>query len=330
MAAIAYASTAGRSERLVGGLADAARAVARGGTVWIDVEGEVAADEAEAIARLLGLAPTAFVGFLRPGGPPTAVWTGGVLHLRLRLGPGQGRDDHQPGRLEAFLTRRVVVTVHDRALPAPAEARDDDGGDRLSSLAATLAEGPDALLAELAGRVLERYFAAFEGWRRRLDRVENGMLAKGGRLDLRQAVALRHELLRLSRGLEFQREALARLGRAAEDPVGEAASRRFALLADDSLHLLALLTGGRELVQNLFDLDVALASQRTNLVMQRLTVVTTVFLPLTLITGIYGMNFDRMPELHLPWGYPAALAFMAAVGTGLYLWFRRAGWFGDG
>ena len=60
--------------------------------------------------------------------------------------------------------------------------------------------------------------------------------------------------------------------------------------------------------------------------LSRLTVISAIFLPLTLIAGIYGMNFDKMPELHYPWAYPIALAGMAAIGIGLYVWFRRRGW----
>lgn len=234
--------------------------------------------------------------------------------------------------MAAFLADRCLITLHADPLPVPStetgaavEEAEPEGPD-LSQL---LAEGPDVVLHEIAGRLLDAFFTAFEEWRRRLDHVENVMLTKRRRLDFNLMVAVRHDLLLLSHGLELQREAIARLGHGGLPGVSEAASHRFTLLAEEALHLVSLSVGGRELVQNLFDLYVSISTQRTNIVVQRLTVVTTVFLPLTLITGIYGMNFDHMPELHLPYAYPAVLAFMGVVGFGLYWWFRRAGWFGD-
>jgi magnesium transporter len=79
-------------------------------------------------------------------------------------------------------------------------------------------------------------------------------------------------------------------------------------------------------VNNLTNLQLALASQKTNQVMRILTVFSAFFLPLTFIVGIYGMNFEGMPELDKPWGYPGVMVFMAVVTLVIYLWFRKRGW----
>ena len=81
-----------------------------------------------------------------------------------------------------------------------------------------------------------------------------------------------------------------------------------------------------ESVTNLTNLQLALASQKTNQVMRILTVFSAFFLPLTFIVGVYGMNFDLMPELRSPLGYPMVLGFMALVTLAIYLWFRKRGW----
>jgi magnesium transporter len=72
------------------------------------------------------------------------------------------------------------------------------------------------------------------------------------------------------------------------------------------------------------------ASNRLNEVMKTLTVVATLFIPLTFLVGVYGMNFQHMPELRWRWGYPAVWGVMLAVTAGLLLWFRRRGWLGAG
>jgi magnesium transporter len=79
-------------------------------------------------------------------------------------------------------------------------------------------------------------------------------------------------------------------------------------------------------VNNLLSIQLAMASHRTGEVVRVLTVFSVFFLPLTFIVGIYGMNFDFMPELRQPWGYPAVLAGMGVVTLVIYLWFRRRGW----
>jgi magnesium transporter len=76
----------------------------------------------------------------------------------------------------------------------------------------------------------------------------------------------------------------------------------------------------------LLTIQLSLASHRTGEVMRVLTVFSVFFLPLTFIVGVYGMNFDFMPELHARWGYPAVLAGMGLVTLAIYLWFRRNGW----
>ena len=83
-----------------------------------------------------------------------------------------------------------------------------------------------------------------------------------------------------------------------------------------------------EEVNLLLQVHLAMSSKRTNEVMRVLTVFSAFFLPLTFIVGIYGMNFQYMPELAQHWGYPAVLLAMAGIAAAIWLWFRRRGWMG--
>jgi len=82
----------------------------------------------------------------------------------------------------------------------------------------------------------------------------------------------------------------------------------------------------RDLVNGLSDLYLSHLSVRTNEIMKVLTIMASLFIPLTFLVGIYGMNFDYMPELHVPWAYPTLLLLMLVVVLGMLLYFRRKEW----
>ena len=81
-------------------------------------------------------------------------------------------------------------------------------------------------------------------------------------------------------------------------------------------------------MNGLLNTYLSVVANRTNEVMKVLTIMSSIFIPLTFLAGIYGMNFDVMPELHQTWGYPVLLGLMAAVAIGLIIYFRRLGWLG--
>ena len=85
----------------------------------------------------------------------------------------------------------------------------------------------------------------------------------------------------------------------------------------------------RELAGNLMDIYLSAVSHRTNEVMKVLTIIGSIFIPLTFLAGIYGMNFEHMPELAKPWAYPVLLVFMLMVALGMVAYFWRRGWIGE-
>jgi magnesium transporter len=95
---------------------------------------------------------------------------------------------------------------------------------------------------------------------------------------------------------------------------------------DQHLKMMTLYNQAVEDVNNLMNMYMSFSAQRTNDVMKILTIFSAFFLPLTFIVGIYGMNFDYMPELRYHWAYPSVLFIMALITVGIYAWFRRKGW----
>jgi len=175
----------------------------------------------------------------------------------------------------------------------------------------------DAVVDEWRGEV-ERLDDAVDGLEDRpLDRFDDDL---PGRVH-----GLKRQLRSFRRAALPLRDAVAQLSMT-DGPIGAETSPYLRDLRDHIVEVVEALDAQRDRVQAALDLRLALASHRMNDTMRWLTVVTTIFIPLSFLTGLYGMNFDAMPELHVVWGYPALLAVMGAVAGGQLVYFHRRGW----
>jgi magnesium transporter len=101
----------------------------------------------------------------------------------------------------------------------------------------------------------------------------------------------------------------------------------FSDIHDHLLKLTEMIDANREITNDIRDSYLSLNSHQTNRIMKVLTVITTIFMPLTFIAGVYGMNFENMPELTWNLGYFLILSIMFSIGVAMYLWFKKKGWF---
>jgi magnesium transporter len=175
--------------------------------------------------------------------------------------------------------------------------------------------GADYLLYALLDAVVDHYFVALEEIEARVDAFEATALDPDQRLELRDIFELKSELAELRRILWPTQQAIAALLRS------EGLMRPDVLpfvrdLHDHIVHVVDQLDSGRERIVGVYELHIAVAGHRLNDIMKILTVVSTIFIPMTFIAGVYGMNFDHMPELHWDWGYPMAWLLMLGSGIG--------------
>jgi magnesium transporter len=146
---------------------------------------------------------------------------------------------------------------------------------------------------------------------------------------------IRRNLLMLRRAIWPQREIFNALLREETSLVTSETRLHLRDCYDHTVQLIDLIETYRELGADLTDVYLSSISNRTNEIMRVLTVIATIFIPLTFIAGVYGMNFNpnvslwNMPELNWPWGYPLALALMVAVAVVQLIFFRRRGWLGS-
>lgn len=202
--------------------------------------------------------------------------------------------------------------------------------ERLRALAPIRRQGADFLAYAMIDAVIDRYFPVLESIGELLEELEEEIMDRPGRDALARLHAVRRVLLTLHRTMWRQRDALGQILRGDGNPFGEAVRVYFRDAHDHCLQVLDAIESYREVTVGLMDVYLSSVSNRLNEVMKTLTIMATIFIPLTFIVGVYGMNFDWMPELRWRWGYPAVWGVMIAVALGLLGWFRYRGWLGGG
>lgn len=185
---------------------------------------------------------------------------------------------------------------------------------------------PSYLAYALLDLTVDRYFVALETLVAESETLEDQILDAPDDDTQTRLHALRRDLSAMRRLTWPMRDLLNQLVRL-ESPLWPDDVRPFVRdVYDHAIQVIDLVESQRDIVNGLMDLLMSALSQRMNEIMKVLTVIGTIFLPLTFVVGIYGMNFERMPELGWRYGYPAAMLGMGLLAAGLLIYFRRHDW----
>lgn len=193
-------------------------------------------------------------------------------------------------------------------------------------------QGTDYLAYALLDAIIDGFFPVLERYGEQLEDLEEEVIAKPTRKTLQKIYQLRRELLQLRRAIWPQRDAINALIRDRSELISEEVQIYLRDCYDHAVQVMDMVETYRELASGLMDVYLSAVGNKMNEVMKLLTVVSSIFIPLTFIAGIYGMNFNtekspyNMPELNWYWGYPLCLAFMAFIGFGLLFLFWQRGW----
>jgi magnesium transporter len=189
--------------------------------------------------------------------------------------------------------------------------------------------GPDYLAYAVIDAVIDGYYPILEQFGERLEALEDDVVLSPTPLLLRRIHHVKRELLDIRRAVWPQREAVSAVIRGDHELVGQEVRTYFRDVYDHCIQIMDVVETYRELAGGLMDVYLSSVSNRQNEVMKVLTVMASIFIPLTFLAGIYGMNFEHMPELHKRWAYPILLAVMAGVAGVMLLFFYRKGWLGS-
>ncbi|MDX1962254.1 MAG: magnesium/cobalt transporter CorA [Pirellulales bacterium] len=238
-------------------------------------------------------------------------------------------------QLSMFLMDKVVITF-----------QDSQPGDCFSGIRDRLrkgdenyaAHGADYFAYRLLDAVIDSYFPILEAYGERIENLEEELLESQQPVKLQKIHEIKQDLLLIRRAIWPAREMLHSLARDINPLIKEETRIYLRDCYDHTVQILDLLETYRELGSDLRDLYLSSVSQRMNEIMKVLTIISTLFIPLTFIAGVYGMNFQydpetapfNMPELYWYWGYPAFWTLMIVITLGMLWYFVRKGWIGSG
>ncbi|NOT73892.1 MAG: magnesium/cobalt transporter CorA [Cyclobacteriaceae bacterium] len=185
----------------------------------------------------------------------------------------------------------------------------------------------DYLLYRLIDVIVDNYYSVLDAVGQQIETVEDDIYKNPTDKEFQKIQKIKKELIYLRKALYPLRDALSKLTKDESGFIDQANYRYFADVYDHVVHLIDSLDTYKDLTSSLMDIHINTQNTRMNEVMKVLTVISTIFMPLTFIAGVYGMNFDNLPELHTRYGYPAVMIFMALIVFGMIRYFKYKKWF---
>jgi magnesium transporter len=313
----------GSTERRDVTIDDALTAAAPAGVTWINVDG---LGDTKVLARLgerFGLHPLALEDVLDVGQRPKVERYDKHLFAVMRTMRIAEGGDIAEEQVSLFFGAGWLITVQERP-----------DGDCFGAVREAIRQGrgrvreagADYLAYLLVDAVVDAYFPVVEQFGERIQGLESAAIDDASPIVLVQMQRLRHQLLGLRRAVWPMREAVVVLQREESELVTPETRLFLRDVYDHAVQALEIVESLRETAVSVMEVYLSVQNQRLNEVMKVLTVIATIFIPLTTIASIYGMNFKHMPELEWRYGYAWALGLMLASALGMITYFRRRGW----
>lgn len=309
----------GFEERFIERPSEVERFLERFPVVWLDVTGLGNAELLRAIGEHFHLHELALEDVVNVHQRPKVDRYGNVELIVLRAVTYRGALETE--QISVFLGERCVLTFQERSGDdwEPIRERIRAGHPFLRS------SGADYLAYSLLDAIVDGYFPVLEVLGELLEGLEDEILDAPSSATIARVHSVRRDLLLLRRAIWYQRDVFLGLSREMTPRIREETRLFLRDCYDHVIQIIDLVENYRELVADLQDLYLSSVNNRLNETMKVLTMVATIFMPLSFIAGVYGMNFD-MPEFRWRWGYPFALGLMGAVALGFVFFFRYKGW----
>jgi len=291
---------------------------------WIDVNGIHDVKFMEKIREHYKLHPLVLEDIVNTTlRPQLEEYENGIFLVLKMISHDPGSSSIQTEHISLFLGHGFVLTFQEK----PGDVLDPLRKRLLNNLGRLRKKNADYLFYALVDVIVDHYFLVLEGIEEEITELEERLHDDDSNDLLQEIQEHKRQLIFLRKSIVPLREVMNHLNKLKENPLFEKKTWVFIRDLHSQLsQVLEMVETYREVLTNLYDLHFALTSHRMNEVMKLLTVVSTIFIPLTFIAGIYGMNFSHMPELTWSNGYFAVLGLMLLITIVLLILFRRRSW----
>jgi magnesium transporter len=289
--------------------------------VWVGMH-EPSAEELDGVATVFSLHPLAVEDALKAHQRPKLErYEDGLFVVLKTLWYVDEQDAVETGEVNLFVGRNYVISVrHGRGTELHSARLD------LESQSAVLGHGPSAVLYAICDRVVDGYEEVALALEEDVDEVEQSVFSPARSQDSKRIYVLKRELAEMRRAVNPLREPMKRFATASVPFVTHEAAPFFRDVTDHVLRVSESIESLDNLLSTAFDAHLAQLSLQQNEDMRKISAWVAIAAVGTLVAGVYGMNFDNMPELHWHYGYYYALGLMGVASLLLYRAFKKSGW----
>ena len=243
-------------------------------------------------------------------------------HYLFLLLHGLSRGTYDAQELDLFVNDHMLVTFHHHQL----QSVDQTWGNVVNGVSDGQYDDPVSLVHAIVDSVIDEYFPYVYGIEDRLNHIEERTDENSSHDLMDRLFDVRHDMQKLRRSLIPMRDLLYRILSTTKISIDREQQLYFQDVYDHVIKLVEMLESYREFSSDIRDNFISVSSDKMNNIMMTLTVITTIFMPLTFLAGLYGMNFTNMPELDFEYGYFVLLTEMAFIALLRFFIFRKIGW----
>lgn len=290
---------------------------------WVDVNGLSQVQKIKELSAHYGLHPLLQEDIVNTKQRPKFEEFEGGIFLALKMLAYHADGKLVKEHLSLVLGRNYVLTFHESDAGSFEELRKriEFSAGRIRTKAA------DYLMYTILDAVVDDYFVVVDGIADQQEQLENELFSKNPRADITEAIQhLKREIMSARKAVQPLRESIKQLENTQHDLIHRKTRNYLRDLSEHSVQIVENVETYREMIWSLMEMYMATVSNRMNEVMKVLTIMASIFIPLTFIAGIYGMNFDYMPELHFRYAYFVVLGLMFLLFLGMLWYFKRKRW----
>jgi len=295
----------------------------KGSINWINVDGVHQTKIVEAIGKRFKLHPLLLEDILdTKQRPKLDEYDDYVFFVAKLLTYDEDRHEVRSQQVSLLLKKNVVISFKEKEVGfmERIDERLIKNKDKISNVKA------DYLLYTILDAIVDRYFIILENLGEDIERLEDNLLKNPSDATLKKIMMLKREVLLVRRAVWPLRDAINKLMRVESRLIKRTTYIYLNDVSDHITRSIDIIENFREIITSMLDTYLSSVSNRMNNVMKVLTVIATIFIPLTFITGLYGMNFKYMPELEHTWGYPTVLIVMVLIAWVMIMYFKKKNW----